>query len=350
MTRPNAAQLDTKLDFLKDRMKKIVDLSLERVVAHNEKPQDYPLPAESKSLERALNKMFKALPKKNQKRVIEAVNKTLKAPADQRKRIYGDLAEVNFRSSVSMVEQAKIKPVPSALKFTETDLNEIRGKLKRNPVKPPKLRQPAQVAEATEMSFIVNNLTCNKPSDLRKDEVSLAGFAVDNLGAELELAPFFVGDFKKGDTLALGGNGRVFNFKLTEGEFPKTFIAGLLLVEKDLLRNSDFVTGLIQFCLIASAALMAITVGMFIVAVAGGPASAALFIGALAASMLLGMSSLILAKMLDDFSTVAVDTLTFDAPVPPGTTFGRTFSFEFGIFGIGERLGKYEAAATWVTA
>jgi hypothetical protein len=66
--------------------------------------------------------------------------------------------------------------------------------------------------------------------------------------------------------------------------------------------------------------------------------------------MLLGMSSLILAKMLDDFSTVAVDTLTFDAPVPPGTTFGRTFSFEFGIFGIGERLGNYEAAATWVTA
>jgi hypothetical protein len=66
--------------------------------------------------------------------------------------------------------------------------------------------------------------------------------------------------------------------------------------------------------------------------------------------MLLGMSSLILAKMLDDFSTVAVDTLTFDAPVAPGTTFDRTLSFAFGSFGIGERKGKYEAAVTWVTA
>jgi hypothetical protein len=350
MTRPNAAQLDTKLDFLKDRMKKIVDLSLERVVAHNEKPQDYPLPAESKSLERALHKMFNALPKKNQKRVIEKVNKTLKAGADERKRIYGDLAEVNFRSSVSMVEQVKSKPVPSALMFTEADLNAMRGKLKRSPARPQKLKQPAQAAEATEMSFIINNLTCNKPTDLRKDEVSLAGFAVDNIGGELELAPFFVGDFKKGETLALGGNGRVFNFKLTEGEFPKSFVAGLFLVEKDLLRNSDFVKGLIIFCTAASIALAAVSVGMLIVALAGGPASVALFIGVLVAEFLLGVTASILTKMLDDLSSVAIDTLTFDAPVAPGTTFDRTLSFAFGSFGIGERKGKYEAAVTWVTA
>jgi hypothetical protein len=342
MTRPNAAQLDTKLDFLKDRMKKIIDISLERVVAHNEKPKDYPLPGDSKSLERALNKMFNALPKKNQKQVIEKVNKTLKAPAAERKRIYGDLADVNFRSSASMVEQVKSKPIPSALKFTEADLNAIRGMLKRNPTKPPK---PQQAAEATEMSFIVNSLTCVTPTDLRKDEVNLAGFAVDNLGAELELAPFFVGKFKKGETLSLGGNGRAFSFKLTEGQFPKTFIAGVFLVEKDLLRNSDFINGLILFCTAASIALAAVSVVMLVVGLAGGPVTAAMLISVLVAEFLLGASASILAKMLDDVSTVATDTLTFDAPVAPGVTFDRAFTFDIGV-----PKGRYQAAVSWVTA
>ena len=131
----NAAQVNTKLNFLKDRMKKIVDISLERVVAHNENPQYYPLPANSKSLERALHTMFKALPNRDQRKLIDKVNKTLKAGTAERKRIYGDLAEVNFRSSASLVDQVKTKPIPSNLKFTEADLNEIRGRLKLEPCK-----------------------------------------------------------------------------------------------------------------------------------------------------------------------------------------------------------------------
>ena len=58
---PITSPLDTKLHWLKQRTSKSIDIALERVVAHNENPQYYPLPSDSKSLERALNRLFETL-------------------------------------------------------------------------------------------------------------------------------------------------------------------------------------------------------------------------------------------------------------------------------------------------
>jgi hypothetical protein len=348
MSGSNPSQLKTKLDWLKERTNKTIDLALEKVVAHEENPGQYPLPGDAKSLERTLNRLFQALPAGNRRKTIDKVNKTLKAGSAERSRIYGDLAGINLRSAVPVVQQVKALPVASNLKFTQEELDELRGKRKPLPfIKNKKASQPAptQVVEATELAFVVQSLTCVKPTDLRKDEVNLAGFATDNVGGEFEVAPFFVGKFKKGETLALGGNGRLFNFKLTEGEFPKTFLAGIFLVEKDLLRNSDFVNALIKFCVVATATVAAISVTMLIVGLAGGPFSVPLMLGSLVAQIVLGASASVLTKMIDDFSFPAADALTLDAPVPPGTTFDRTFNFE-----IGEVRGEYRAAIRWVTA
>jgi len=335
------------LDWLKQRTSKSIDIALERVVAHNENPQFYPLPSDSKSLERALNRLFETLPRKKQKDLIDKVNKTLKASSVQRNQIYGDLADVDFRSSSSIVDQVKIKQVPANLQVTQADLNEIRSRLKLQPVKPqkPSLPSPTQIVEATELGFEVVSLTCIKPSDLRTDEVNLTGSAVDNVGGELQVAPFFVGKFKKGETLALGAKGRVFNFKLTLGAFPKTFIAVIFVVEKDLLRNSEFVDGVIVFCVAAAAALAAILVGMIAVGVLGGPASAPLIVGVMVAGLLLEVGNSVISKMRDDVSFPGSDALTLDAPVAPGTTFDRApLPLELLI------KGEYQAAIRWVTA
>ena len=345
---PITTPLNTKLDWLKQRTSKSIDIALERVVAHNENPQFYPLPSDSKSLERALNRLFETLPRKKQKDLIDKVNKTLKASSAQRKQMYGDLADVDFRSPSSVVNQVKIKPVPANLQVTEADLNEIRSRLKLKPVKPqkPSLSPvPTQIVEATEVGFEVVSLTCIKPSDLRTDEVNLTGSAVDNVGGALQLAPFFVGKFKKGETLPLGAKGRVFNFKLTVGAFPKTFIAVIFVVEKDLLRNSDFVDGVITFCVAAGAALAAISGGMIAVGVLGGPASAPLIVGVLVAELLLLAGGSVISKMRDDVSFPGSDALTLDAPVAPGTTFDRApLPLELVI------KGEYQAAIRWVTA
>lgn len=348
MSGSNPSQLKSKLEWLKERTKKTMDLALEKVVAHHENPGQYPLPGDAKSLERTLNRLFQALPDRNQRKTIDKINATLKAGSADRNRIYGDLAGINLRSAVPVVQQVKALPVASNLKFTEAELDELRGKRKTLPfIKHKRASQPApqQIVEATELAFVVQSLTCVRPTDLRKDEVNLAGFATDNVGGEFEVAPFFVGKFKKGETLSLGGNGRLFNFKLTQGEFPKTFLAGVFLVEKDLLRNSDFVNALIKFCVVATATLAAISVTMLIVGIAGGPFSVPLIVGSLVAQIVLGASSSILTKMIDDISFPAADALTLDAPVPPGTTFDRTFNFE-----LGDVKGQYQAAIRWVTA
>ena len=89
----------------------------------------------------------------------------------------------------------------------------------------------------------------------------------------------------------------MFNFKLTVGAFPKTFVAFVFLVEKDLLRNSDFVNAVIVFCVAAGAALAAISIGMITVGMLGGPASAPMILGVLVAEFLLGAGASVISKM-----------------------------------------------------
>ena len=72
----------------------------------------------------------------------------------------------------------------------------------------------------------------------------MGAFATDAAGVNSDKAPFFVGKFKKGESVAVGAQGNLFSFAIdggsVGGEFPLTFIAGLLLVEADLIHNKDF--------------------------------------------------------------------------------------------------------------
>lgn len=342
MQGPKLEQLHPKLGSLVERTTKAVDLAMEKVVAHHQNPQQYPLPADSKSLERAFHNLFEKLPALKRKKVINKANETLKASSSERTRIYGDLAQVDLRSAVSVGEQVKSLPLPANLRFTQAETKSVMAKFKTLAAKPKATGRPRQAAEASEIGFVVQNLTCVKPNDIRKDEVSLAGFGVDNVGNAFNVAPFFVGKFKKGDTLGVGA-GNLFNFKLAEGVFPKAFTASFFLVEKDLLRNSDFINAVIISLQVAGAALVAIFEGMLIVAAAGGPVSVALVI----AAAVTGLGLVILAKvssiMLDDFSFDSIDVLVLDAPVAPGTTFDRSFEIQVGVY-----RGKYRATAQWI--
>lgn len=349
MPRPNTVSLDRKLDWVKDRLTKTIDIALERVIAHDENPAYFPLPSDPKSLEWALHRLFGTLPRRNKKDVIEKVNKTLKAGREARTKIYGDMANVDFRSKTPILDQVKIKPVPENLKITQADVTELRSRLKLpSVVKPQKPSKPvpAQAVVATELAFEILNLTCVRPTDIRKDEMSLAGVGIDNIGEEIAIAPLFVGDFKKGETLALGAQGKIANFKLTVGEFPKTFFVAFFLVEKDWLRDSDFVNGLILLLFAITSALAAISVGMLIVGLAGGPFSAALMFIVMGANVVFGLASSAVRRMVDDFSFPNGDTLVLDADVAPGTV----FDIDPLGFQIGELKGQYTATARWITA
>jgi hypothetical protein len=355
MPRQKITTLDTKLEFVKDRAKKTIDIALERVIAHNENPGYYPLPSDPRSLERAFYKLFETMPRKKQKELIEKVNRTLKAGKEARTKIYGDLANVDFRSKTAIVDQVKVKPVPENIKITEADVTELRRRLKLpaavtppSAVKPQKRSRPvpAQAAEATELGLDVVSVKCIRPTDVRKDEVSLTGCAVDNVGGAVTVAPFFIGDFKKDETLALGAQGRLFNFKLTEGEFPKSFNSVVFLVEKDLLRNSELVAALHLVVYALSVALMTAATVVLIIGLAGGPVTLLLFLILFGGSLFMSGVASIIRVMRDDVSECAADTLLLEAPVAPGTTFDR----DPITVNMGDYKGKYEIDIRWVAA
>jgi hypothetical protein len=184
MPKANLTNLDAKLDWAKDRLSKTIDIALERVVAHDENSRYYPLPSDPRSLERALHKLFETLPRKNKKAVIEKVNTTLKAGRDARTKIYGDLVDIDFRSTAPVIAQVKAKPVPERFMITEADATELRSRLKL-----PKrsTERAARGVVANELAFEVVSLTCVRPTDIRKDEMSLAAVGVDNLGQRVRI-------------------------------------------------------------------------------------------------------------------------------------------------------------------
>jgi hypothetical protein len=328
---------DQKLQKLSRRLQQTIDLTIEKVVAHNEDPKKYPLPAKAKSLERVFHNLFEELPKKHRKAVIEAANKTLKASGTERNRIYGELAAVNLRSAVSLVDQVKTVPVPASLQFTPAEQKELMTKMKQLVPKPKRKPTVARAAvDAVELNFTVQTLTCVRPTDLIKDEVSIAPFVIDNLGTSLEATSFFVGKFKKGDSAAVS-NGTL-QVSLNNGEFPKTFVGGFLLIEKDLLRASGLVLALSAFLYGACAAL--VTTALFLIP--GAPATAPLIVALGIAGIFSGIVASVIRGMSDDLAS-SFDVLTLDGPVASETVFDRTIDTS-----IGDYKGRYKAAVEWI--
>jgi hypothetical protein len=350
-----------KLHLVTDRVKGAINLAMEKVVAHHDNPQQYPLPSDPKALERALHNLYSKLSNHKQKKMADKARINMKKTAAQRTQIYGDLMAVNLKSSVSIVQQVKTIPPPANFKFTASEITALKRKIGfgRPPVAKAKTSAarakgrtpapPAAIALASDLSFFIDSLTCIKKSEIGKDEINLAGIGFDSAGVGTELPPFFVGKFKKGDTIAVGKN--PFNFKLDQAVFPQTFSAGLFIIEEDLLRNSDALDALMIVLVAVGGALFTISTAMCIVGLAGGPFSVALivalFVGGVVAT---AIGLYVLPLLADDFSAISFDLLTFDAPVEPGKQFDRTIAIEGAILGVNDIFnGKYQAAAHWLT-
>lgn len=348
-----------KLHLITDRVKGAINLAMEKVVNHDKNPQQYPLPSDPKSLERALHNLYSKLPNRKQKKMVEKASVNMKKTAAQRSQIYGDLMAVNLKSAVSIVEQAKAIPPPASFKLTEAEITALKRQVGAAAVKPKKPATPTNAkgrtrvapaaALASELKFFIDSLTCNKKSEIGKDEISLAGIAFDSVGGSLNLAPFFVGKFKKGQTIAVGQN--PFSFKIDGIQFPATFSAGLFIIEKDLLRNSDALNALINVLLAVALALSVIALGMAIVGTLGGPGSIALMLAIFVTSLVLGaIARWVLPLLADDVSDIVFDSFTFDAPVGPGVSISRTIAIEGVFIGLTDNFdGKYQAAVRWLT-
>src|SRR5258705_5470586 len=242
---PDAIKNNPKLQYLHSRYQHSISLAIEKTAAHLKNPQQYPLPSGSQNLEKAFSGLVGILPKRKQDKFVDKLNAALNASPAQRQQKYGDLAAVDLHSNKSIADQVKALPVNEQVRFTDAEITElheqafgrhigdkIRTIQKQKQKHPPKTRQAA-AAVATTLKFVLDTLTCNKTSEIRKDEITASAFAVSSTGVSLQKDAFFAADFKKGDSKNIGAAGDLFSFLLddssTGGVFPQTFSVGLFM-------------------------------------------------------------------------------------------------------------------------
>ncbi|NOS85939.1 MAG: hypothetical protein HOP31_12415 [Ignavibacteria bacterium] len=336
-----------KLKAVEKISENTVKLGFEKAVAHFENPGFYPLPSEGRNLENAVFNLLNALPKKKRNKMIDKVNELLKAPMEKRKQVYGDIVNVNFRSSESIAEQVKKIPVLKKYSLSAEELDNLKNSYKdisanfNGPV-------PEQAAASTRLSFIVDNMTCNNPDDVLKDEISIAGFIIDSLGNTTELAPRFISKFRKDETVNLGANSRLFTVNIDPFLAQQTFAANLFIIESDLVGNREALDNLILVLSIIAFTLSLVALGIVIAGSLGAAVTFTQFFITFFSAVGLGIITRFLPLIGDDISNITTDTLIVDGILGVGTEFARTIEIGKG-FDIASTFdGKYSAAARWI--
>ena len=325
-----------------------VKLGFEKAVAHFENPGMYPLPQGEKNLESAVYDLLTVLPKKKRNKLIDKVNELLKAPADKRKQTYGDIVNIDFRSNESIAEQVKKKYENNKFSFNESETENLKTTLKTLSANI-KLPVPQQAASAGTLGFFVDSMTCLNPDDAFKDEVSLGGFLIDSVGNTFELAPRFIGKFRKNETVSLGTDNKLFTVTIDPLLQQQTFTANLFIIESDLVANIEALEKLTLVLSIIAFTLSLVAFGIVIAGTLGAAVTFTQFFVTFFTAGGLGVTSLyILPPLEDDISDPTNDLLTFEGRIELGQTFERTIEIGKGFDALSTFDGKYTAAARWV--
>jgi len=346
----NEKLLKTAADKLK-AVEKIaentVKLGFEKAVAHFENPAMYPLPQGEKNLESAVYDLLTVLPKKKRNKLIDKVNELLKAPADKRKQTYGDIVNIDFRSNESIAEQVKKKYENNKFSFNENEAESLINSLKTLNANI-NLPVPQQAASAGTLGFFVDSMTCINPDDVLKDEVSLGGFIIDSLGNTTELAPRFVGKFRRNETVSLGVNNKLFTVTIDPLLQQQTFTANLFIIESDLVANEDALFKVILVLAIIAFTLGLVAFGIVIAGSLGAAVTFTQFIVTFISGVGLGIITRFLPLIGDDISDISNDILSFEGRIELGQVFARTIEIGKGFDALSSFDGKYTAAARWV--
>jgi hypothetical protein len=350
----NTTQLQThpKIKYLQQRLQHIAELAAEKTAAHLKNPEKYPLPADKKSIEYALADLIKVLPKRKQNRFLDKLKDALQASKTARQQKYGDLAMVDFTQRKSIAEQVMALPVADAMKITEADLEEIqalRGIKKAVAAKPKPVTRAKQPQQATPLTlqFAIDSLTCNKTSEVRKDEITLSAIVLSSNGEQQERKNILTADFKKGDSVNLSAQGNLFSFILDDSTgtgFPVSFAATIILFEKDIMRNDDLNNKLyILINALAGLCSVAATATFFFPHV-GIP----LVLALVTSFVVLVLLARQLTYLSDDVAGFnIIDTLELETPPAPGDVFTRNMDIGLLNGRFDYTLGRYRAAVRW---
>lgn len=350
-----------KLPLYNNRLKHTVDLSVIKAVAHFKNPSQNPLPADPKALERVFYNALRAVPKRKQDDTIARFQNLMNA--SQRTSVYGDLGQqVNFASPVSVAQQVQALPLPANMRFNEADVANLTKQLEaplqqvgqhaaqvigQAAAKRPPRQQaaPRQAVLASSMEFAVISATCVKTNDILKDEINLSVSTVDGFGAPLTAGPFFVGKFKKGDTVNLGATGQLFDFKISGTTFPASFPFSIFMVESDWIQNADLALQLGLVLFVTGGTLIAVGTTLAALGLAGVVTAPAvpIFLALAVTGLVIGETGRsVLPWLADDISNVVSDALILGNEPEPEQVFDRTLTVD-GFF----KRGEYRVVLRW---
>lgn len=337
--------------YIRQRISATLQLSVEKAAAHLKNPGQYPLPSGRDNLEFAIVDLLKTLPKRKPDRFLDKMKEALNAGTAARQQRYGDLAAIDLRNNKVIADQAKTIEVLVAMRITEADLPQLKipglNKKKVKAVKPVAGgRQPSQAVPGTQLLFAVESITCNKPTDIRKDEVSLSAFAISSSGEQQERNNFFSADFKKKERKSPGAAGNLFRFDIgdsTGSGFPISFSAGVFIVEKDWIRNAETAEKVGAILRLTGKLICFGSLSLLFIPAASLPLSlSVLGIGA----VILFTGDVLLFFAGDDTSETGTDDLLLETPPLAGENFARNITLQFVDDGF-IKSGNYSVAVRW---
>ena len=238
--------VDKKVQAIGGVIANVTRLAWERSLAHHDSPDEFPLPADPNCQERAFHATFAALPKVHLHRIAKDSAKLLRQPLAARRQVLGDAADLDVKSPLTAVAQAKSRPVPAALKITRADLDAVLA-AHRGPIAKPAAAAPT----ISHARLVAKSIRCIRDSlEPGKDEIVLGGFfdtvAFDLATGELSRPSIIpnsgdfdvqkLGKFKKDSPEVDLGDLEIVNIFLGNAgsDLPLMPIANVFLGEKDL--------------------------------------------------------------------------------------------------------------------
>jgi hypothetical protein len=245
---------DPKLRKIMMRVAKEMEVAVEKTVAHHAEPANFPLPGDPNSVEQIVSAGFSRLQPAQQQFAKAKLLNRAKASKQARRKILGDLAEIDLRSKSPVAEQVDRLAFPTELKTTT---QAVKNLTKINQIV--SLRPAGLVTQQTtdNLEFRIHRVKCVDETgkdfnpfgdEPGSDEISLAGTSVDESGDTKKVTEFKVADFDDGDVKTFSPPRRFTFFNLREGtEFPKSYFVTLVLAEKDQSGGlADFVNKLLE--------------------------------------------------------------------------------------------------------
>jgi hypothetical protein len=252
-----AKNLSDDFEAIQKMTLQIVKMGLYKAAASMERPTDYKLTPDKKSIEQKSLAFLTTYSKMNAAKSKNFRRKALTFMAQNeqsKKNVVGSLSKIKVSSTKPILEDAKQLGLLSDLKFSKG----VSDLLKKNKTKLAKdfydelldslgvnLHRTGggngapPITGNTELRFNLISLKCLDPvdwelTDFGQDHINIGGMGADNLGQEVLVNQFFVREFEKNERHTYSPPKKFVGFKLnTPGDWPRAFDVTMALAEKD---------------------------------------------------------------------------------------------------------------------